>query len=1104
MVLGGFFSLSLFANDHEPAQTRPLKEVLEEFSIRYEVLFSYDSKSAESVEVHFEFQPGERLESAITRLLQPINFGYESFGEKYYVIYEKSETGRKSFKKISRYIDKINKLEQGGELSLQPKRGRDADQVRSIAKTALQMMIQVTVKGVITDPEGAPLVGATVRAKGTNQGTMTNDRGEYQLVVADEVTTLIVSYIGYTTLEVEIAGRSTVDVVMQESTNALDEVVVIGYGSSRKQDLTGAVVRVDLEQSRLLPNANAVQSLRGTVAGVTVIDNGRPGSDASILIRGRNSISANNNPLIVLDGIIYAGGRLSDINPNDIESIDILKDASSSAIFGSQAANGVILITTKKGASVKPTLSFNTYYGSSDFAHTPDYLNAEQYLKVRADAEISDNGSVPFQVLEEENIAAGISIDPWEEIRQNAPIYSNELSASGRSEKVSYYFSGSHTSVKSPVMGDNFSRIAARVNLDIAATDWLNIGINSGYSVKDQSGVRADLLAASYVSPYANLYYEDGVPRPLPMNIGLVNNPLTRTLLNDNLNLSKSLFTNVYADVKLPLRGLTYRLNAGYTQRNDKVFNYRPSFNREQFFNLGNGNKNYFETQNFTLENILRYDRTIGDGHAINLTFLYGAYTSQDESAFLSSNNIFNDALGYNGLEIGENFNISTGAGETQQVSTMGRLGYRYKGKYIIDLTMRRDGYSAFGPGRKYGVFPAVGLSWNISEEAFLADVKFLNNLKLRASWGKNGNQGVSRYSSLSNVGQTYYVFGDGAQPTVGLFSSSLGNPNLGWETTVSTNLGVDFALFSNRISGSVEYYQSHTNDLLLTQRIPNTSGFETFLRNIGETENKGLEVSLHTVNVQKNDFTWSTSIAFSLNRNKIVRLTGNDLDLDGVEDDDIASGWFIGYPLGANFDYVFDGIFQEGDDDLSLIPGAKPGHIRFKDINGDGRITPADRQVINSNQPNFISGITNTFSYKGLSLMVLFNVRQGGYSANPILNPGTNFYYSANILNVPYWMPDNPINTHPALNYPNPLGYGFYQNRSFARLQDISIAYDLPQAFLDLLKMKSAKVYVSGKNLITWTEWNGWDPEFGVGGRDPGNNGPLLKTYTVGLNIQL
>ena len=474
----------------------------------------------------------------------------------------------------------------------------------------------------------------------------------------------------------------------------------------------------------------------------------------------------------------------------------------------------------------------------------------------------------------------------------------------------------------------------------------------------------------------------------------------------------------------------------------------------------------------------------------------------------MSSENIFNDALGYNALEIGENFQVNSSARENQQTSEMARLGYSYDGKYFLTVSLRRDGFSAFGEGNKYGTFPAAAISWNVSEEDFLANADFLDFLKFRASWGRNGNRGVAEYASLSEVEQNFYVFGDNAPAVTGLFTSSFANPELSWETTESINIGLDFELFSNRISSSINYYHSNTFDLLLAQTIPNTNGFETFFRNVGETRNWGLEIDLGTTNIKRENFTWDTNIAFSFNRNEIVALTGRDLDGDGVEDNDIASGWFIGEPLGANFDYVFDGIFQEGDD-LSSIPGAEVGDIRFRDISGpegvpDGIITPDDRTIVNNNQPDFIMGVTNIFNYKNFSFSSTFNIRQGGFSANRAISPGANFFDVANFIDAPYWTPENPINSAPRINYRNPLDYGFYADRSFVRLQDVSIAYNFPQELLERVNISGLQIYASGKNLITWTDWPGWDPEFGSGGVNPGNNGPILRTYTIGLNVSL
>tara|TARA_R110002050_G_scaffold211780_2_gene347847 strand:+ start:760 stop:4047 length:3288 start_codon:yes stop_codon:yes gene_type:complete len=998
----------------------------------------------------------------------------------------------------------LEKILQGTNLSFYM---LDKDIVISPKREAGGVLSQqtVTLTGKVTDSSGEPLPGVTVVIKGTTIGTITDFDGNYNLSNVTADATIVFSFVGMRSQEIAASGKTNIDVVLSEEAIGIEEVVAIGYGTAKKKDLTGAVSRVNIEESRMQPNASASQILRGTTAGVQVTDNGRPGSSGSIMIRGRNSISASNSPLIVLDGIIYAGGNLSDINPGDIESMDILKDASSAAIYGSLAANGVIEITTKKGKEGKPRITFNAYTGVSDFATIPDYMNAEQYLSAREDY-VAIAGPTTFQPIELENIAAGRTIDPFEEIKQNAPISNYELSASGKSGKVNYFFSGAYSDVSSPVKGDNFSRISSRLNVGVEATDWLKVGINSGYSSRDNSGVRADLQHTSYLSPFASLYLEDGVsPRPLPMDIGLVHNPIISNVLNDRLSVTNVLFTNGYVDVDI-WKGISYKLNAGYTRTDSKLFIYSPSY--EPLNRLGSGSKRHGENQNFTMENILKYSNTFQEKHKVDLTLLYGIYEFKNQFSLLSSQNIFNDALGYNALEIGDSFNIDTGAEENKQNSSMARIGYSYTGKYYLTLSLRRDGYSAFGVGRKYGVFPAVAVSWNVSEEDFLASADYIDFMKLRVSWGRNGNRGVAAYSSLSQVEQNNYVFGDGGSTAVGLNISSFANPNLGWETTESLNIGTDVRMFQNRIVASINFYTSNTFDLLLKQSVPNTNGFETYLRNIGKTKNSGLEIDLSTTTIKNNDFEWDTRIAFSFNRNKIVKLTGKDLNEDGIEDDDIASGWFIGEPLGSNFDYVFDGIYQEGDD-LSLIPGAKPGDIRFKDISGpdgtpDGKITPEDRTVIGNSEPDFIAGITNIFKYKNFSLSSTFNTRQGGESGISSINHGTNFADQANVLDVPYWTPENKINTAARIDYKNPLGYGFYQDRSFVRLQDVSLAYEFSTAIVKRIGIAALQVYASGKNLITWTNWEGWDPEFGSGGRNPGSNGPLLKTYTIGLNISL
>ncbi|WP_229216920.1 TonB-dependent receptor [Dyadobacter luteus] len=1052
---------------------KSLRNVLHLIEKQADVKFSY---SPQVVPVHNEITMNATNKSValiLETLLDPISIQYSLVGRQ--IILTKPRVEDKS------------KQETGN-----PK------QEKAINKEAR------TINGTVTDETGSGLPGVSIVIKGTQTGTVTGISGEYSLDVSEGATHMTFSFVGYIPQEIEIDSKSQIDVTLKTDTKSLDELVVVGYGTARKKDLTGAVASVSVEDTRLQPNTNASQMLRGTTAGVQVNDNGRPGQAGSINIRGINSISASNSPLIVLDGVIYAGGNLADINPNDIESIDILKDASSTAIYGSLAANGVIEITTKKGKTGKPTFAFNTYIGSSDYAFLPKQLSPEKYLAARKDAEVAEGGPVPFQPIELANIAAGRSIDPFEEVRQKAPMSNYELSVAGKTDKVNYFFSGGYMKSKSPIRGDNFSRISSRMNLGVQATDWLKIGVNSGFTSRDDSGVRADLVATTYLSPFASLYLEDGTsPRPLPQDLGLVSNPLLGNILNTRNSITNVLFSNAYADVSI-WKGLSYKLNAGYTRTDSKLFVYNRSY--APLNRLGSGSKRQGETQNFTFENILTFKHQLTQNQAVDLTVLYGAYEFKNQFSLLSSQNIFNDALGYNALEIGESHNIDTGAARSTQNSSMARLGYTISKKYFMTLSVRRDGYSAFGKGNKYGTFPAAALSWNVSEESFLSDVRELNFLKLRASWGRNGNRGVDEYSSLSKIEQNNYVFGDGGATSVGLSTASLANPNLGWETSESFNFGTDIQAFSNRVNLSVNYYRTNTFDLLLEQTIPNTNGFEKFLRNIGETKNHGMEVDLKTVNIMKGGFNWNTSLAFSFNRNKIVKLTGRDLNNDGREDDDIASKWFIGHPLGANFDYVFDGIFQEGAD-LSLIPGAKAGDIRFKDISGpdgvpDGKITPDDRTVVNNNQRKYHLGITNIFAYSGLSLTSTFNIVQGGYSPIPLINPGSSFYDQANFLDVPYWTPANPINTHPRINYRNPLGYGFYESRSFVRLQDVSLAYSLPEKIIKSLRISTLQMYLSAKNLVTWTKWKGWDPEFGAGGRDPGNNGPLMKTFVAGINV--
>ncbi|WP_279179017.1 TonB-dependent receptor [Parabacteroides johnsonii] len=967
------------------------------------------------------------------------------------------------------------------------------------ATTTSQALRKIT--GIITDENGEPIIGANIVEKGTTNGTITDIDGRFSLDVADK-SVLIVSYIGYDTQTISVTSKSSYNIKLAEDTKALEEVVVIGYGSARKKDVTGALTRVNVTEKETSPNVNAVQALRGSVAGLRVIDTGMAGADGNIQIRGTASITASNEPLIVLDGVPFSGGKLSDINTNDIESMDVLKDASSTAIYGSRGANGVIMITTKKGTTSKPRLNYNGYVGFSDFAHMPKMMGPDRYLQLRKDAEAYMDQPWPFPTLEEENIKAGRTIDTWDVIKQSAPMTEHELSVSGKGEQMTYYLSGAYTNQKSALAGDKFERLSVRANFDIDITKWLKIGTNSSFAMKDYSGNKADWGIAGWLSPFSSLRYDDGSLRKLPSGDGMITNPLWKVEMEDNKEVSYSLTNNNYMTVQLPIKGLSYQMNVANNLRFKELDNYIPSYDRDGFSWLGSGNKEHSFRHDLIFENILKYNNTFAEVHNVDVTLMYGYEQSKWSSSTLGSSNIFNDALGYNSLGIGENQTAKSGAGKSAAVSSMARVGYRFSDRYMINLTVRNDGFSAFGADKKYGTFPSVGLGWAVSQEKFMKNISWINYLKLRLSWGKNGNRGIDSYTSLSNMDLTQFVYGDGGSSSIGLYPTSMANPDLGWETSSSYNLGVDFSVFNSRISGALDVYTTKTTDLLLKVRIPNMSGYETFLSNIGETSNKGIEITINTENIKTKDFSWNSTLVFSSNFNKILHLTGEDLNGDGKEDDDLASKWFIGYSLGSNYDYVFDGIWQEGDD-FSIDKSARPGDIKFKDLSGNGSIGPEDRMVLHNNRPKAMISLNNSFRYKDFSLSFLLDARLGGYAPNAWTNPGTNQYNRTNQLDLPYWTPENPRNDRPSVGYSNPRSYGFYEKLSYLRFQDISLSYDLPKNLIQKISLSNLKVYISGKNIATWTNWNGWDPEHATGGRSA-KNGPLLRSWIFGLQISL
>lgn len=962
------------------------------------------------------------------------------------------------------------------------------------------------LSGVVTNADGSPLQGASVIVKGTLKGTSTDEKGRFSVDVPASAQTLVISLLGYKEQEIAITADNNISVKLNEESRKLDEVVVIGYGTQAKRNVTGSVAKVDMKQTENLPNTNFAQSLRGRVAGVQFTDNGRPGQNGSILIRGQRSISAGNSPLIVLDGIIFNGSYM-DINPNDILSMEVLKDASASAIYGSRAANGVILITSKKGSTEKPTIRINAYYGKSDFSYKVKLLSPERYIQKTLDYRREAGLPVDLSKIdtylainEAENYKAGKTIDPWEEASQPAGISSLDVSVSGKSKLTNYYLSASIANEQGLIYNDQQKRLSLRSNVESKITDWLTIGMNAMFSKRNMSGLEANVEQIMRASPYGTWFYDDGEPREFTVDAeASAGNPVRRSILNHNEEIYNNLFAGFFTVIDFPfIKGLSYRFN--YSPNYQWSHNY--NFQRQDKYLTANItsarklNREYFD---WLLENILTYKGQFGRDHAFDVTLLYGRNQRNFENTHAIANRLSSDALGWNNLSLGETLTNESSAWSSEGISSMLRVNYRLKEKYLLTLTARRDGSSVFAVNNKYATFPSTSIAWIASDESFMQKAEFIDLLKVRLSYGAVGNQAIDPYQSLSFSGTTRYVYGDGGESSLGVYPQNMANSNLKWETTYTLNAAIDFELLNGRLGGTLEVYNMNTKDLLITRTLPPMTGYSSVMANLGATNNKGIELTLNTVNIRTRKFEWSTNFNFSRNKNKIVHIYQSDTDGDGKEDDDLANRWFIGQPIKVYYDYEQDGIYQKGD---PLPNGYKEGFIKLKDRDNSGVVDAADRTILGQgNQPKYRWSITNNFNYGNLSLSVFINAMQGWISDFGLIGRGP-VERSLNFIDAGWWTPENQSNTRPALLYENAYGHNFYVSRDFVRIQDVSLAYTFPKNLLDKIKMSALRVFLSGKNLHTFTKWIGSDPESGA--TSMGDMFPMPRTVTVGINLGL
>lgn len=984
------------------------------------------------------------------------------------------------------------------------------------------------VTGTVSDKQGT-VPGVNVVNLRTKSGTITDGEGNFS-IEATKGDMIQFSYIGMETIEMK-ALKNVLNVKMHESALALQEVVAIGYGTSTKKDLTGAVASIKLEDSPTMqmPNTNILENLKGQLPGVNVGMSSSAGGTPSFSIRGQNSINAGNSPLLVVDGII--GGSFSDLNPQDIASVDILKDASSTAVYGSRAANGVILVTTKRGKTDKPQLNFNMNIGVQSWTRKPELMSGEQSIQFEIDKRKAtgltgaDLDPKNFMIAKEyDAYQSGAEINWFDETTRNALTQSYQLSISGANDKFNYYVSGNYLNQEGVMIGDDFQRASILAKMEANLTDYIKAGININGTHKDYSGVGPSMYRATYSSPWGFMNstfsgYENWIER-YPAGNTSWTNPMWEAYAIDDKDIYNNASLKGFLDIRLPwIEGLSWKLNASYNIGTHQTARFAHEehyvntlieadlMNPSQFLYEANGSSNQSNSHSWLINQILNYNHTFGE-HKIDFTFMSERQRGHSDFANMSAKD-FTEAgttiLGYNSLEMGkqDNRGINTGKSYNSALAYMLRANYVWRNRYHASASFRRDGSSVFAEGHKYGNFFSGALAWTLSEENFMKKIDWISYLKLRLSYGENGNPSIGSFQTFPKIGFGGYIFDKEYAKTA--YQNSLANKNLGWERTKAFNVGLDFGVFSDRLTGNVEYYNSKTNDLLVSRRLPNTSGYSSILDNMGEVANWGLEIGLHSRNIENKEFSWTTDLSFWMNRNKINHLYGIDNDGDGVEDDDLSNGWFIGKSLGAIYNYQTDGIVQESDKEYMEQYKMAPGDVKIVDLNGDGKIDPDDRTIIGYTKPNFTMNMRNTLNYRNFMLSFSLDWLAGGGKNHYLLaenkkgmNPST---MPSNVwLSKQYWTPEHPVNDIPRPEFNNTYGVGFYQSRAFLRLQDVTLSYNFDKKLLSNTKfINNVRLFVSGKNLLTFTKWDGLDPE---AGQKIGEGSPSFKTFSVGLNV--
>ena len=975
---------------------------------------------------------------------------------------------------------------------------------------------------VLSTEDNSTLPGVTVVVKNTNTGTSTDSDGKFS-INAGANATLVFSAVGFATQEIAVGNRSVVDVKMGVDLKTLNEVIVVGYGTQKKSQLTGAISSVSAKQIGELPITNAQQALQGRAAGVDVNQAGsKPGATPQIRIRGRRSFSGSNDPLFVVDGIPLSGG-IEDINPNDIASMEILKDASSTAIYGSRGSNGVVIITTKRGTPGKTVVSFDAYTGLNKSLGRIDVMDGPQFAEYKRESRRA-GGNYPngpstdaadlriFEPVELDGIKSGRTTDYPDALLRTGTINNYQIGVSGGTEKTQFNVSANYFQDKGVVKNQDFTRYTFRVNLDHKINDKLRLGISSLTSHYVRNGENFNPLGGALdENPLGKPFDDEGNLIFLPTQDGLRTNPLAEIVPGAVIDERKNyrIFNSLYAEWKI-IDGLSYRFNFGpdfKIDRYGRFFDRETNARRQAPASANTATRFIF---NYTLENIVNYTKQFNSVHNLNVTLLQSFQQDDDERHVIDVTGV--PARTQQFFNLGNASQVNGVGSDIRQwtlLSYMARVNYDFNDKYLLTATIRADGSSRFGANNKYGYFPSVAVGWNIDKENFMKDARWMDMLKLRLSYGAVGNTAINPYQTQANLSRTSYAWENSG--AFGYRPNTIANPDLRWETSATANAGLDFSFFSGRVSGALEYYVTNTTDLLAPQPLPNSTGFGGFTTNIGHTRNKGIEVTVSTVNIDKGGFRWNTDFNFNHNQEEIVELANGKVD-------DVAAGRFIGEPLSVVFDLKKTGIWQTSEADLARSFGFLPGEIKIEDFNGDGRINANDRQILGSAIPSFVAGITNRFEYKGFDLSFFLYARAGQFIVSGFHQGNNTLAGRYNNLDIDYWTPNNPTNEFPRPNEnqesPRNSSTLRYFDGSFLKVRNINFGYNVPKAWSNKLGMTSLRLFTSIQQPFIFsqyrTKYKGIDPEVELdNGTSNGNQAigsslsPAVTIYTFGLNAK-